>query len=119
MLTGLRVFFLMFSLFLFQSPLSAAEESNVDTLSSLTINKDEIFTSLDNLRKEGKISDTEYQKAKKELAGMNDDQIKGIKDKAVTVIKKDPSKAEDIVNGKKIDMKEFEKQMEEAGIEKK
>ncbi len=98
MLTCKNLLFILLTFFIFNSQLSAAEDLDVDTLSNFSVSKDEILKSLDTLKSQGKISDSDYQKAKKELMGMNDNQVNGIRDKAVELVKKDPKKAADIVN---------------------
>lgn len=105
----------LFSFITFQSNLSASED-DVDTLTqdTMKIPKDEIVKSLDNLKKEGKISDADYQKAKTELLAMSDEQLNGIKKKAEGMIRNDPDKAVDLVKQKKIDLKEVEKQAVEV-----
>ena len=95
-----------------------AQDLNVDPLSNLSISKDDIFKSLDNLKKEGKISDADYEKAKLELKAMSDTQVNGMKDTAVNMIRKDPDKAVDLIKGSAIDMKEVEKQAGEAAVVK-
>jgi hypothetical protein len=87
--------------FLFHTSLSAAEDSGSDKLSNMIVSKDEIVQSLDMLKKSGRISQADYDRAKKELTGMSDTQVSGLTDKALDMVKKDPAKADALVNGKK------------------
>lgn len=95
--------------FLMLLPL-ALPAQDVDPLSNITISKDEISKSLDHLKGQGKISESDYNEAQKELKTMSDSQIESIKDKAIGLIRKDPDKALEIIN-KKIDKKELEKEL--------
>lgn len=102
MSTGKRFFFTamtLLSFFMFQSNLSAQEDA--DPLSNITVSKEDIVKSLDMLKKQGKISEADYQKAKAELMSMSDSQVNGIKESAVDIVKKDPKKAMEMVNPKK------------------
>jgi len=62
----------LMAFFLFQSPLSANDELDVDPLSNINISKEDIIKSLKILKKKGKISKADYRKAKKELVGISD-----------------------------------------------
>lgn len=117
---GKRLFFtvlILISFFVFQSNLSAAD-NEVDTLTDplvdFKVNKDEILKSLDVLKKDGKISDKDYEEAKKQLLNMNDGQINGLKDKAINMVRKDPDKTVDLYKDKKIDLKKVEQHMKES-----
>ncbi|MBC7713701.1 MAG: hypothetical protein H7177_10195 [Rhizobacter sp.] len=114
MFTGKILLVSLFTFFSFHSPLSAAEDLNVDPLSNISVSKDEIIKSLEMLKKQGKITDADYQKAKKEIAVMTDAQVNGIKDIAVNMVRKDPDKAVELLNAKKIDLKQVEKQAVEV-----
>jgi len=113
MITGKMLLFTLLSFFMFQSPLSASEleSENVDPLANFTVSKDEISKSLDSLKSSGKISDADYQKAKKELGGMSDSQISAIKETAIGMVRNDPDKAVELVNAKKIDTSAVQKQI--------
>lgn len=114
MITGKMLLFTLLSFFLFQSPLSASEsEEMADPLANFTVSKDEIAKSLDNLKASGKISDADYQKAKKELGGMSDTQISAIKETAIGMVRNDPDKAVELVNANKIDTAAVEKQIKD------
>lgn len=117
---GKRLFFTaitLLSFVVFQSNLSASE-NDVDTLTDplvdFKVNKTEIMSSLDQLKKEGKISDKDYQAAKKQLMGMSDSQMNGLKDQAINMVRKDPDKTVDLYKGKTIDLKKVEQQAKEA-----
>lgn len=119
MSNGKRLFFTamtLLSFLMFQSNLSASE--NVDTLKDplvdFKVNKNEIMQSLNQLKKDGKISEKDYQDAKKQLMGMNDSQISGLKDQAINMVRKDPDKTVDLYKDKKIDLKKVEQQAHEA-----
>lgn len=99
---------------LFQSPLSANDNLDVDPLSNINVSKEDILKSLESLQKQGKISQADLDKAKKELSVLNDSQIKSITDTAVDVIRKDPDKALGLVNAAKVDTNEVKKQIESA-----
>ncbi len=118
MSTGKRLFFTamtLLSFVMFQSNLSASEE-DVDTLTqdTMSISKDDIIKSLDSLKKEGKITEDDYQRAKKELLGMSDAQVNGIKKTAEGMVRNNPDKAVDLVKGPKVDVKEVKKQAVEV-----
>jgi PAB1-binding protein PBP1 len=104
----------LMAFFLFQSPLSASDELDVDPLSNINVSKEDIIKSLESLQKLGKISQADLDKAKKELSALNDSQIKSITDTAVDVIRKDPDKALGLVNAVKVDTNEVKKQIESA-----
>lgn len=101
---------------MFQTPLSANDDLDTDPLVGLSVSKDDIIKSMEALKKQGKISDADFQKAKKELAGMSDSQVNAMTDSAVDIIRKDPDKALGLVNGAKIDVNEVKKQAESAKI---
>ena len=107
-----KILITLMAFFLFQSPLSANDELNIDPLSNISISKEDIIKGLETLRKQGKISDADYEKAKKELLSISDSQIKSITEKAVDVIRKDPDKAVELVNAVKVDPNEVKKQIE-------
>lgn len=89
----------------------ALPAQDVDPLANIKISKDEISKSLDQLKGQGKISESDYNEAQKELKTMSDAQVGSIKDKAIGLIRKDPDKALGIINNKKIDKKELEKEL--------
>ena len=103
------------ALALFSSQLLFAEEVNSDPLVGIKMSKSDVMQGLEMLKKEGKISNDDYIKAQKELAGMSDAAIDGMKDKAIAVIRKDPDKAVDLYKAPKVDLKEVEKQVNSAG----
>ena len=102
----------LLAFFLFQSPISANDELDGDPLVGIKISKEDILKSMEALKKQGKISEADYQKAIKELEGMNQSQINNITDTAVDVIKKDPDKAMNLLKGEKIDTKALKDQVE-------
>lgn len=67
-----------------------------DSLDKMKVSKEEIYKSLEIMKKEGKISETDYLKSKKELKEMDQAQIEGLNQKAVGIVKKDPDKAKKI-----------------------
>lgn len=86
---------------LFQSPIKAADDDlNIDPLAGISVSKEDILKSMEALKKQGKISDADFETAKKELMGMSDAQIGNITETAVQVIRKDPDKAVGLVSGK-------------------
>lgn len=109
---GKYTLLIILSLTVFESSLSASEEG-LDLLSDFKISKVEIVKSLDNLRKNGQISDAEYEKAKKELGGMSDSQVNAIKETAVGLVKNNPDKALELANAKKIDTDAVDKEIKE------
>lgn len=113
MITGKILFFTLLSFFMFQSPLSASEleSEDKDPLAGFTVSKDEIAKSLDNLKAGGKISDADYQNAKKDLGGMSDTQISAIKETAIGMVRNNPDKAVELVNANKIDASAVQKQI--------
>lgn len=103
MFFGKFLVFTLLSFFLYQSTVSANDEMK-DPLEGFSVSKEDIIKSLDSLKKMGKISEEDYQKAKKELGGMSDAQIGALKETAVGMVRNDPDKAVDLVNkGGKID----------------
>ncbi len=103
----------LLSFFLFQSQLSASEDVDTLTSDTMAVSKNEIVKSLENLKKNGQISEEDYQKTKKELLGMSDSQLNGIKKTAEGMIRNDPDKAVELSKGK-IDLKAVEKQATEV-----
>lgn len=102
------------ALLLLQSPLSANDELDIDPLANINVSKEEILKSMEVLRKQGKISNADYDRAKKELSGLSHSQVKSITETAVDVIRKDPDKALSLVNAAKLDPNEVKKQIESA-----
>lgn len=109
-----QILFTFMAFFIFQSPLSANDEQLVNPLSSINISKDDIIKSMEALQKQGKISPADLEKAKRELSGLSDSQIKSITETAMDVIRKDPDKALGLVNAVKLDPDEVKKQIENA-----
>ena len=109
--TGKLLLFTLLSFFIFQTPLSASELDlgKMDPLTNFTVSKDEIAKSLDILKASGKINNADYEKAKKQLDGMTDNQINKIKETAIEMIKSDPDKAFGLVNTDKIDTSTIQK----------
>lgn len=95
---------------IFQGPLRA--ETDADPLANISISKSEVAGSLDKLKKEGKISQKEYDEAKAALLGMSDDHLKAIKEVALGMARNDPDKALQLVKAPTIDLAEAEKQMQ-------
>jgi hypothetical protein len=62
-----------------------------NNVSDIKISKDEIVQSLEILKKNGNISEEDYQKAKKELGAMNDKQVDSLTMKAKETIKQYPT----------------------------
>jgi hypothetical protein len=95
---GLRLFLTLLSFVLFQSQIKATDdELNVDTLSEISISREDIYASLNELRKSGKISEIDYQKAKLELGNQSDTELSKLKDKAANLVKEDPKKAAEML----------------------
>lgn len=65
-----------------------------DSLDNITVSREEIGKSLEIMRKEGKISEADYLKTKKEFGLMNQGQIDSVTKKAIGIVKKNPDKAE-------------------------
>jgi ribosome recycling factor len=80
-----------------------------NNINDIKISKDEIVQSLEMLKKNGSISEEDYQKAKKELGTMNDKQVDSLTMKAKETIKKNPTG----INGSG-----HEKKANEADLEK-
>jgi predicted neuraminidase len=80
-----------------------AEELDKDPLIGLSVSKDEIAKTLEDFKKQGKISETEYLNTKKELNGMNESQLSHLNDSAIGMVRNDPDKAVALANMKKID----------------
>jgi hypothetical protein len=85
---------------------------------SLKVSKDDIIKSLEMMKKEGKLSDADYIKTKKELGNMDQSQIDSLNDKAVNFVKKNPEKADDMYkslhlhNDNKINYENLGKELE-------
>lgn len=108
----------VFTFFLFQSPLSANDTLETDPLANLKLSKQDILTSMEELKKQGKISEADYQKAKKELEAVSDSQVNSIRDTAVDVVRKDPDAALNLLKGAKIDTNEVKKQIDSVSPSK-
>jgi hypothetical protein len=102
---------LTFTLFLVLTIPFVVQAEDVDPLANFTVSKSEIADSLAKLKASGKISEADYNAAKKELDGMSDSQVGAIKDKAVGLARKNPDKALELINKPKLDAKELEKQL--------
>lgn len=112
MIIGKFLAFTLLSFCLFQSTVSANDDLDKDPLEGFTVSKSDIISSLDSLKKMGKISEADYQKAKKELEAMSDSQVSALKETAVGMVRNDPDKAVDLVNkGAKIDTEAAKKQI--------
>lgn len=109
----LKYLLLTLTLISFAAPSMALEEG-VDTISldTMKISKEDIMASLDKLRKGGQISEEDYQKAKKQLEGLSDAQIKGIKDKAVKIVKENPEVVNEAMKSKQMTPEEIKKSLE-------
>lgn len=102
----------LLSFCLFQNTVSASEDLDKDPLEGFTVSKEDIIKSLDGLKKMGKISESDYQKAVKELTSMSDAQVSALKETAVGMVRNDPDKAVELVNkGNKIDTEAAKKQI--------
>ena len=66
------------------------------------INKSEVEKSLKYLLEQGKISESDYQKAILQLGKMNDGQLNELKDKALGLVREDPKNAEKMINEKQV-----------------
>jgi hypothetical protein len=110
-LTALALFTLTF----FSLP-THADEVEADPLAGIQMSKSDVMQGLEMLKKEGKISNDDYVKAQKQLAGMSDSAISGMKDQAVAIIRKDPDKAVELYKAPKVDPNEVQKQLNSAGI---
>ena len=64
-----------------------------DSIGNMKISKEQIANALEIMRSQGKISEEEYLRTKKDLNLMNQGQIDVITKKAVGIAKKDPDKA--------------------------
>ena len=62
------------------------DNSLANELSNFKLNKDDIKTSLEKLKKEGKISNQDYLKALKELSTLDDSKIKDMQKKATDMV---------------------------------
>lgn len=112
MFIGKFLAFTLLSFFLYQSTVSAEDLFDKDPLEGFSVSKGDIEKSLDGLRKSGRISEEDYQKAKKELGAMSDSQVSALKETAVGMVRNDPDKAVDLVNkGEKIDPEAVRKQI--------
>lgn len=107
-----KLLVILFTFFLFQSPLSANDNLDSDPLANIKVSKQDILLSMEALKKQGKISEADYQKAKKELEAMSDSQVNSITDTAVDVVRKDPDAAVGLLKGAKIDTNEVKKQVD-------
>ena len=107
----LRRLLVMLALFSFTNTIFA-EENKVVALDQMKISKQDILGSLDQLRKAGQISEEDYQKAKKQLEGMSDSQVKGIQDKAVGIIKENPGVVNEVMESKKVSPEDIKKTLE-------
>ncbi len=117
MVFGKALIITLLSFFLFQGNLSANDD--FDLLSNFQVSKDDISKSLDNLRQMGKISEEDYQKAKKELSGMSNNQVSALKETAVGLVRNDPDKAVGLVKkGSAINPEEVRKQIGDLSIPK-
>lgn len=116
MLLGKALVITLLSFFFFNGNISANDD--LDPLAGFTVSKDDINKSLDNLKQMGKISEEDYQKAKKELGGMSDHQVSALKETAVGLVRNDPDKAVGLVQGAKIDANEVKKQIGDLSLPK-
>ena len=82
----------------------------VDPLANFSITPGEIQKSLENLKKNGQISQEDYDKATKQLAGMSANEITALKETAIGMVRNDPDKAVELTKGK-INTAEIEKQI--------
>jgi hypothetical protein len=91
--------------------LQTPAKAETDPLANITVTKNEVAKSLDNLKKEGKISQKDYDDAQKALVGMSDAHLTAIKEMAVGMARNNPDKAMELVKAPSIDLAEAEKQM--------
>lgn len=115
--TGFMILSLIFSF-----NLSALDEPNADTLSDplvgFQVSKEDIAKSLEVLRAKGTISEADYQKSIKELSGLSNQQITGLTQTAVGMVRNNPEAAEGLVKGNSLDVKEVEKQIKDLSLPK-
>lgn len=71
----------------------AYAQDDIDPLSNVKVSKEEIFKSLENLKSQGQISADDYEKAKLQLSGMDANQIEGLNQTAVGMVRNNPDKA--------------------------
>lgn len=84
----------VFLILLFLSFTVKAEDLGQASLDSFKVSRVEILQSLEQMKKDGKISDADYIKAKKELGEMDQNKIDGMNKKAKDMIKASPTDAE-------------------------
>lgn len=65
------------------------------------------------MKANGQISAEDFEKAKKQLAGMSPTQIKALEETAKGMIRNDPDKAVDLAKGKKLDSDAVQKQIDD------
>ena len=92
------------------------EMANMDIgampMPSLNLNKEGMLKTIESLRAQGKISQIDFEKAKKELLGLSDHQIKTMTETAIEIIKKDPEKALGLIDNMKVENNEVKKEVE-------
>ena len=72
-------------------------------MSDFNITKDGMLKSIESLKAQGIISQTDFDKAKKELSGLSDHQLKTITNSAIEIVKKDPKKALGLIDNMKVE----------------
>lgn len=102
--------YVLIVLFSLSTAVFSQDNTDIDPLANFQVSKDDIYKSLDALKAQGKISESDYQKAKQELTGMSSAQVSGLKETAIGIVRNNPEKAEALVKGSAIDLKEVEKE---------
>ena len=114
----MKILFLFISLVLLQTNNVFAEADMANPLNDIKVTKNEIKLSLDKLKADGQISEADYKKAIEQLGGLNDTQISLMKDAAIGMVKNDPDKAVEVLNSKKINTPEVQKQLKDLATPK-
>ena len=63
------------------------DQEDLDLLSNIQVSKEDILSSMEMLKKQNKISEADFQKAKKELMDMDTSQLNDLNQKAIGIIK--------------------------------
>ena len=87
------------------------DELEMQAPTNFNISKEEMLKSLVLLKEQGKISEADLEKAKKELSGISNSQIESMTKTAIAIIKQDPEKIHELMTRSKLDTEEINKQI--------
>ncbi len=101
----------LFCLFSFNCAL--ADE---DPLIKVTVSKSEIAQSLEQMKKDGKITEAQYKEASADLNKMNDAHMQALLETAKQMVRHDPNRADNLWKANKLDLEKTQLLIDESKV---